>query len=439
MNDVTQYTANMAMEATIMLFLILLLITSTWQKKLFATTVYFCNLLRFLILLLVNQVVIWSFLNMDIQAHYGAMPMRAVYLMDYIFGYGFSVTLYYYVEAMVKEGSARTHTSYTPNKKIHRIMNIWGAVSALGYGILLFVPAVYHIENGETVFSIPAYVIMEIVVKFALFCTIALIVRHTKEMGKIESALCMTFVVLVSGLIVVDELCGLCISYVLMSLFTFILFVRVDLYKGLQLERQEKEIVLWRTEIMLSQMQPHFLYNILTTISSLCEMQNALQARDVVNRFSDYFRTNLDSLGSDKMISFEKELEHVKTYLWLEKIRFEDALNISYDIATTDFYLPSLTVQPMVENAVKHGIRSKEDVGTVTIRSYEKEDSYVIEVVDDGVGFDTRVRHEDGRSHVGIDNVQKRLEVFCEGRLDINSEVGKGTLVTISIPKRDRL
>ena len=238
--------------------------------------------------------------------------------------------------------------------------------------------------------------------------------------------------------VIVDEIFELCIGRVLLALFVFMLYVSIDLHKGLLLERQEKEIVEWKTQIMLSQMQPHFLYNVLTTISSMCEMQNATQARDVVNSFADYLRTNLDSLGKEKTISFEKELEHIKTYLWLEKIRFEDSLNIVYEIGTTDFKVPSLSVQPMVENAVKHGILKKDDSGTVTIKTYETKDEYVIVVEDDGVGFDVNSVQNDARTHVGIENMRKRLEVIIGGYCDIQSEIGRGTVVKIHIPKGEQ-
>lgn len=435
MGSLVQYSVNIAMEATIVVFLMQLLITCFCQKKLFSTTIPFRGLLIFTILMLINQIVTWTFFVKDVPVIYGAMPMRIVYFLDYVLYYGVSVIFFYYVEALVKDASMRTDNTYTPRRKTHTAMIVWGVVSSLVYAASLFVPSIYHVEDGVAVYSIPAYVGMHIGIKFASLCAIIFIVRNIKVIGKHDAILCLVFVVLTAGFVIVDELCGLCISYVLLSIFIFIMYTRIDLYKGLVLERQEKDIAIWKTQTMLSQMQPHFLYNVLTTISSLCEMQNAIQARDVVNRFADYFRTNLDSLGNEKMISFEKELEHIKTYLWLEKIRFEDALNIRYEIETTDFSILPLTVQPMVENAVKHGILPKENGGTVVVRTYENQDNYVIVVEDDGVGFDTNHHEKDTHTHVGIENVIKRLEVICNGTCEIHSEVGKGTVVKISIRK----
>ena len=149
----------------------------------------------------------------------------------------------------------------------------------------------------------------------------------------------------------------------------------------------------------------------------------------------------MDSLVSRTPVHFSKELKHIENYLKLEKLRFGDDLNIVYDIHEMDFFLPSLTVQPLVENAVKHGICEKEDGGTLTLRTYKDVETIVIEVIDDGIGFDIEnsVRQEDGRSHIGIENVRNRLKQMCDGRLTIRSSHGKGTVATIrfSIKKEE--
>ena len=438
MESVVQYSVNIAIEATIILVLLVLLITCFLQKDFFATTIPLIFLSSFIIISLIVQILTWVILINNIPAENGAMPMRIVYALDYISAYCTSVAFYFYIYALIVKGYERIGAIYTPKKYIKKMIIIWGVLSSLIYMLSLFVPSIYRIEDGMAVYNIFAYVCMHIVVKFAYMCTLFMIIKHRQVIGKSEAALSFVFVILASVFIVVDELCGLCISYVLQSLFVYILYVRVDLHKGLLLERQEKEIVEDKTQIMLSQMQPHFLYNVLTTISSMCEMQNATQARDVVNRFADYLRINLDSLGKENTIPFEKELEHIKTYLWLEKIRFEDVLNICYEIETTDFEVPSLAIQPIVENAVKHGILQKEDGGTVTIKTYETQLDYVVVVEDDGVGFDEKEVPKDNRAHVGIENVSKRLEIICNGVIEIQSEKGRGTVVTMHIPKGDQ-
>ena len=201
-------------------------------------------------------------------------------------------------------------------------------------------------------------------------------------------------------------------------------------------EKQAMEMKLQESQIsiMLSQIQPHFLYNTLNSIYQLCET-NPMRARSMVNFFAEYLRNNLSSLEEPGLISFETELSHIKTYLEIEKIRFEDSLEIEYDIKCVDFSLPVLTVQPIVENAVKHGTSKKRGGGKVTISTDENKESHIIKVFDTGCGFDPSKPKDDGKRHVGIENVRQRLFNMCGGTLSIESEVGKGTLATIIIPK----
>jgi sensor histidine kinase YesM len=140
-------------------------------------------------------------------------------------------------------------------------------------------------------------------------------------------------------------------------------------------------------------------------------------------------------LDEPGLIAFTTELEHVKTYLEIEKIRFDDTLEIEYDIRCVDFQLPVLTVQPIVENAVKHGTSRKRGGGKVTISTREDDEFYIVTVSDTGCGFDPAVRKDDGKKHVGIENVRQRLSNMCGGVLTIESEIGVGTVVNIRIPK----
>ena len=140
-------------------------------------------------------------------------------------------------------------------------------------------------------------------------------------------------------------------------------------------ETLKAELAKNRISIMLSQIQSHFLYNSLNTIYGLCE-KDPTAAKKAVNDFADYLRGNMDSLSRNCPVPFETELNHLKSYLSLEQTRFKKKLNIEWDIQTDSFMIPSLTVQPLVENAVKHGICMKENGGTVKISSRELEDCW---------------------------------------------------------------
>ena len=203
-------------------------------------------------------------------------------------------------------------------------------------------------------------------------------------------------------------------------------------------ERAEKELYEAEMQIMVSQIRPHFLYNALTSIAMMCEL-DPKTAKEATIAFSKYLRGNMDSLKQTKAVPFEQELSHLKNYLYIEKLRFDDLLNIEYDIQATDFEVPQLSIQPIVENAVKHGVGMAEDGGTVMISTRETDDAFEVIVSDNGVGFDVNApKKDDGRSHVGTENTRKRLKEMCDAELIITSRVGEGTTARVIIPKKRR-
>ena len=209
--------------------------------------------------------------------------------------------------------------------------------------------------------------------------------------------------------------------------------IHADAMVQLETQKLENELLESRISVMLSQIQPHFLYNALGVIYHLCD-KDPKAAKQATADFSRYLRTNLDSLRMDAPVLFETELQHVQIYLSLEKMRFGEELEVVYEIQAEGFLIPVLTIQPLVENAVKYGVGKKPGGGTVTISSQEVEGYYQITVSDNGVGFDPCETQEDGRSHIGIENVKRRLWAMSEAKLEIKSEKGVGTTATITIP-----
>ncbi|MGN0817981.1 MAG: sensor histidine kinase [Candidatus Coproplasma sp.] len=201
--------------------------------------------------------------------------------------------------------------------------------------------------------------------------------------------------------------------------------------KEMYAELQEKRIALTR-----SQIQPHFLYNTLSSIAELCVIDPE-KAQDATLEFTEYLRCNLNALDNPTPVPFGAELEHVKNYLALEQMRFGEDLRVIYDVRATDFMLPPLTVQPLVENAVKHGLGMKEGGGTVTVTSYSDDENFYVVVSDDGEGFDVDKKPEG--SHIGIENVRYRLVKMCGASLEINSVIGEGTVAKITVPKEEGL
>ena len=197
---------------------------------------------------------------------------------------------------------------------------------------------------------------------------------------------------------------------------------------------QKLELMTLKEQNMIGQIQPHFIYNSLTAIVGIEGMPE--EAQDAIGDFSNYLRENLDTLNNPNLVSFDKELDHIKKYVSLEKLRFGERVNVLFDIKCSDFFLPAMTVQMLVENAIKHGITQKEEGGTVTVSSEKKGDSFVVTVADDGVGFDTE--KEITGNHIGINSIRKRLKYYVDGTLEITSEVGVGTTAVITIPEKKK-
>ena len=226
------------------------------------------------------------------------------------------------------------------------------------------------------------------------------------------------------------------VSYLTMAIAISCVFYYIWLHLQFVREHEDALMTGQRVQQMLSQIKPHFLHNALTLIIDLCDTAPQ-KAKAATVEFSRYLRGNMESIDRAGPIPFEKELEHTKLYLDIEQMRFAGDLRVRYDIACTGFSLPALTVEPLAENAVRHGVREKPDGrGTVVIATRETPDGYEITVTDDGPGFDPDRLPEDGQMHVGIANVRERLRQIVDGSLEYRSAPGEGTAAIIRIPKQ---
>lgn len=314
--------------------------------------------------------------------------------------------------------------------------------------LFMLAPPVFGIRFYDT---LPVWAVLQCAI--CLVMTAILAIRYIKS-GKKEKVLCLlgmlpmvafcldvfgeAFAIWHGG--VVSEL-----TFVLLFAASFILLLRVvpqNLNAARRASELEAERVILNAElaesriaILISQIQPHFIYNTLGTIEQLC-ITEPEAASKLVRNFSLYLRGNFSELDNAKPIRFSREMNHVKHYTDIEQVRFPD-MTIQYDLRSEDFLLPALSVQPLVENAIKHGLMGLEEGGIVTITAYETEEHYVVEVTDDGVGFDTSADYDESK-HVGIKNIRGRIEAMCNGTLTIESEIGNGTKATIKIPKEEK-
>ena len=213
-------------------------------------------------------------------------------------------------------------------------------------------------------------------------------------------------------------------------------FCSVFFYTWLHLqfvrEHEQALIAEQRIQIMISQIQPHFLYNTLSTIQALC-LENPRKAAAITERFATYLRQNIDSLNEANLIPFRKELDHTLVYAQIELERFPN-IHLDYEIEDEDFLLPALTVQPIVENAIRHGVRGRPK-GQIDIITNRLPESHEIIIRDNGKGFSPEEAQKTEGPHIGIQNVRERLQKLCGGTMSIESEKEKGTSVTIRIPR----
>ena len=240
---------------------------------------------------------------------------------------------------------------------------------------------------------------------------------------------------------------GMISQYVFAALFVVAIIMVLKLIpnninaaaKAKELEMEKialnAELTESRISTMMSQIRPHFIYNTLGSIEQLCKLDPP-KAGDLVHNFAKYLRGNFGELDNPKPILMSQEMEHVRHYISIENVRFPD-MTFTFEMNSEDFNIPALTIQPIVENAIKHGLMKLPKGGTIHVLSYETDTDYCISVVDDGVGFDVNALDDD-RKHVGIRNIRERLKVMVNGTLEIESAVGVGTKVLIKIPKEVR-
>lgn len=201
-----------------------------------------------------------------------------------------------------------------------------------------------------------------------------------------------------------------------------------------QLAEKELQLLQSRSTTLMSQIRSHFVFNLLNAISGMCK-SDPEKADETVVRFSRYLRSNIDIMQEDTPVPFPVALQHLEDYIILEQIRFGDSIRFETDIQEELFLLPPLLLQPLVENAIKHGLRTKPGGGTITLHTCAEGENIVITIADDGVGFDPAAPCRAGA--VGLDNIRFRLEHMAQGYMTIDSEPGQGTCVTLTLPRKE--
>lgn len=225
---------------------------------------------------------------------------------------------------------------------------------------------------------------------------------------------------------------GLRLRHAFIFLATLIVFIRspfsVDRYTKRRVDEAEK----LKVSNTLERIKPHYIYNVLTSIYYLCDTDVEV-AKEAIEVFSDYLRDALNVMEENTLIPFSREMRTVRNYLDLERMRFGDKVRVRYRVGADSFMLPPFTVQPLVENSVKHGLANASGGGEIIIASYESEDCYAVSVSDTYEGFDQERSKGEGSA---VKYIRDILKLTVDGTLMIRSEPGKGTVSLITIPKK---
>ena len=400
-------------SALVTLFLLIGAITDMNRKSRFMSS--FIILLISNILMQLGEAGIWFFAG-ELE---NIVLLNISAMMSMVFSY---VLISAYAHCLTEFVCERKKVSFVPNYIILAICSIYILLSVIS----LFNGMFFSFDENGCFVNGPMYGLVRAFDLTVIIIGIFWVMCYRKILTLREISFLISFNVLPLLSMTLQRFWEPTPQYMAVTLSLIVIYV---LFHG-EITRQLADS---RISIMLSQIQPHFMHNMLTTIMYMCRTEPE-EAEKTVGQFADYLRANMDSLTLKQCIQFETELKHVKTYWSLEEKRFGDKIRAVYDIQENSFMLPSLTIQPIVENAVKHGMRKGKQL-TVTIRTYSDVNNYYVEINDDGRGFDVNAFENDGKSHIGIKNVQQRLKMMCGGELMVNSVPDQGTDAVIKIPK----
>lgn len=277
----------------------------------------------------------------------------------------------------------------------------------------------------------PLYTLLTAVLDAILFVNLFGVINRKERLSKryfyafLIGLLPMTIVLFVHSFVPVFSFMGIGVSIYALSMFGIILSDQEE-----QFLHQRQQIANQRASIMVLQMRPHFIYNTMMSIYYLCKQDPDLAQRVTLD-FTTYLRKNFTAIASEEPIPFSEELEHARAYLAVEQTQFDDRLYVDYDTPHLEFRLPPLTLQPIVENAVKHGMDPDGDPLRVMVRTRKTDKGSVVVVENSGADFQIA---NDSEPHVALRNIQQRLEMMCDGKMTITPRVGGGTVVEVTIP-----
>ena len=335
------------------------------------------------------------------------------------------------------------------SRLFHAVLGLWSVFLVLLATTLFSDAFCYYVASGKQFFRGPWFPLLMLPLDAVTLLNLAGTIQRRERLSRkawlsfLVAVLPMTVTLLVHTFVDIYPLIEICIVLSALSMYGLILSDQVEQYK-----RQQEEIAHQRANIMVLQMRPHFIYNAMTSIYYLCDRDHQ-KAKSVTMDFTAYLRRNFTAIASRDPIPFSDELEHTRAYLAIEQVQFRDSLFVDYDTPHTGFRVPPLTLQPIVENAVKHGMDPESEPLRISIRTRETELGSEIIVEDNGPGFAPAGKgatppaapHRgfpaeagDNEPHIALANIQQRLKMRCGGKMTIMPREGGGTVVKVTIP-----
>ena len=309
-----------------------------------------------------------------------------------------------------------------------------------------FTGALYSFDESNNYFRGPMYFFWQglTIISF-LFIITVYIAERKKTDRLLRQIICTASVIPTLGFILNTSGTEISFNNITVSIAAFIIYIFYEKNRAefvikqaheldlIQTQFVEKELALEKSKnaVLMAQIQPHFINNSLMALRSRCQEYPDIYRS--ITQFSKYLRSHFEAIDDTKMISFEREMENVEAYLDLERENYGDRLQVEYSIECDNFLVPALSVQPLVENAVRHGIGTYEQGGTVYIKAFRNNRTICIEIIDDGSGMSSMTEQQKKRKGIGIENVRSRLRTSDIGDLEIlHSEHGTIARITIN-------
>ncbi len=316
------------------------------------------------------------------------------------------------------------------NPFVYFAVSLWGV-----YFILLviaqFTKWIYYYTPDNEYFRGPLYPVLLVPLVLLMVVNLFALFRYRAELSRryriaftvyfLVPLLCMVVQMFYSDVLM--AVLGSAVSALIM-----LLIIVMD-----QMDRQvaqAREIAMQKSSINVLQMRPHFIYNTMMSIYYLCK-QDSDKAQQVTLDFTSYLRKNFTAIASEDTIPFRDELEHTRAYLAVEQAQHEGRLFVEFDTPHTQFRLPPLTLQPLVENAVKHGMDPDGDPLHISVITRCIKGGSEIIVKNDVAKYDPSDENE---PHIALNNIRQRLETLCKGTLKITPHEEGGTTVKVTIP-----